>query len=617
MRKLLALFSALAITFAGIWVYKMKTPEGRPDSYKNGVVQNYWWNSVGEAEEEVNTNWRLSDGVPSNYIPVPGRKELYMVVDEDGYIIGYKIRKANPDTGEWEWSDTNPDIPENYEAVPGLENVYKVTADDGSVSYFKYVRNKDDTYAFVEVDAKGNLIGVKNPEGNEIPDNYERVNRTQYAVKNNNGVTIGYKERVINPQDGGVQWIDVKEDDIAEKKADANVSIGFNLDSDATGKGDATGGTRPSAGRIGNNTTIETTIDIPTLMPQQNTASSQGGTFIFMQPSQQTTITERVYVTAPPLGNNENVQVITVPGNAGGQTVVMQPEANPQGQNMPGSMDIPGADGGGSSFIDNMKENLGKPVVTPAPGSQIPGGQMPGVIDMGGTVTPIPQGILSGGINTHIEQESTGYNESTEIIRTQEEKDGYLITYAETIVTITDANGNTTKNTMGKQEIAREPINGGNVDATNIASTLSEESKRIQNLLLKVVKAKYNAGVPNDLSNKLISYRLENQKPAVVFDGNNPMYQIALNRAAMMALTNTSDKNLPSYGTVSNMCSKYGVAAYSPSENMYVTTSLNADTIHSIFVSNSQAAMLNEGYTKVAIAIAEYNGRYYIDEILY
>ena len=212
MKKLLVLFTVLAITFAGTWIYKLKNPENRPDSYKNGLVGNYWWNSIGEAEEDVNTNWRLSEGVPNNYIPVPGKTNLYMVVDDEGYITGYKRHIKNDETGEWHWEDVNPDIPENYEAVPNLKDVYKVTYDDGSVRYFKYVRNKDDTYAFVEVDAKGNMIGYEDPQGSEIPDNYVRVNKNQYAVKNNDGITIAFKERVVDPtSSSGFKWEDINE----------------------------------------------------------------------------------------------------------------------------------------------------------------------------------------------------------------------------------------------------------------------------------------------------------------------------------------------------------------------------------------------------------------------
>ena len=82
MKQLAVLFLVLSTVFGGIWVTKMNAPTNRPNSYQNGIEGNYWWNAV-EAPQEVNSNWKLSAGVPDNYIPVPGKTGLYMVVDED------------------------------------------------------------------------------------------------------------------------------------------------------------------------------------------------------------------------------------------------------------------------------------------------------------------------------------------------------------------------------------------------------------------------------------------------------------------------------------------------------------------------------------------------------
>lgn len=72
--------------------------------------------------------------------------------------------------GSWIWKDVNPDIPEEYEAVNGLDSVYRVTAADGSVSYFRYVRNEDDTFAFVPVDENGKELDSQ-ADASAIPDN--------------------------------------------------------------------------------------------------------------------------------------------------------------------------------------------------------------------------------------------------------------------------------------------------------------------------------------------------------------------------------------------------------------------------------------------------------------
>lgn len=208
MRKIIVIFLVLLSAFICTWVVKAQTPSNRPDSetsasdYADGI----WWVSD---KDTVSSEWVLDPEIPDNYLPVPGREELYMVIDNDGNIIQYRQRVLQED-GSWLWSDVNPDIPENYEAVEGLEDVYKVTAEDGTVSYYKYIRNKDDTFAFVPVDEKGNPIEKQSSDGSVIPDNYRRITGNIYAVLNEHGVVIGYRERRIS-NDGSYYWVDTTE----------------------------------------------------------------------------------------------------------------------------------------------------------------------------------------------------------------------------------------------------------------------------------------------------------------------------------------------------------------------------------------------------------------------
>lgn len=203
MKKLLILFSALLVLFMGVWIFKTKTPVSRPGNIINASAS-AWWNA-DVSNTNVNKDWVLDPEIPENYIPVPGENELYMVVDEEGNITAYRQR-TKQDDGSWLWKTVNPDIPDNYEKVEGLEDVYKVVNDDGSVSYFKYIRNEDDTFAFIPVDEKGNPL-EKAPTGSEIPDNYRRVSGNIYAVLNENGVIIGYKERKVD-ENGNYYWVD-------------------------------------------------------------------------------------------------------------------------------------------------------------------------------------------------------------------------------------------------------------------------------------------------------------------------------------------------------------------------------------------------------------------------
>lgn len=211
MRKIIVIFLVLLSAFICTWVVKAHTPINRPDSdvsasdYADGV----WWISD---KNTVSSEWILDPEIPDNYLPVPGREEMYMVIDNDGNIIQYRQRTRQED-GSWIWSDVNPDIPENYEAVEGLKNVYKVTAEDGTVSYYKYIRNKDDTFAFIPVDEKGNSLDNNSSDASVVPDNYRRVTGNIYAVLNEHGVVIGYRER-RSGKDGTYIWVDTTEPEI-------------------------------------------------------------------------------------------------------------------------------------------------------------------------------------------------------------------------------------------------------------------------------------------------------------------------------------------------------------------------------------------------------------------
>ena len=123
MKKTIILFLILLTVFLGTWTFKSKTPSVRPDSYSNGFGQDgYWWDMKVDISE-VSEKWILDPEIPQNYLPVPGEDELYMVIDENGYIVEYRHRILQED-GSWLWETVNPDIPENYEAVEGLENIY-------------------------------------------------------------------------------------------------------------------------------------------------------------------------------------------------------------------------------------------------------------------------------------------------------------------------------------------------------------------------------------------------------------------------------------------------------------------------------------------------------------
>lgn len=204
MRQLVFVFMVLFAVFLGSWTYRIKTPINRPDEYAEGYDANAgaWWET---GSVTVDDEWKLDPEIPLNYMPVPGEDELYMVVDNDGKIIGYRQRTKQID-GSWKWEDVNPDIPDDYEPVDGLEDVYKVTSEDGTVKYYKYIRNDDDTFAFVEVDSKGNMLN-KDRDATTIDGKHVHITGNIYSLLNDNGVVIGYDKRVDNG-DGTFSWID-------------------------------------------------------------------------------------------------------------------------------------------------------------------------------------------------------------------------------------------------------------------------------------------------------------------------------------------------------------------------------------------------------------------------
>lgn len=243
MKKLLALFSALLIAFMGVWVFQRKTPINRPDEQVEDVENIAWWNNSGEIPT-VDAEWVLDPEIPENYIPVPGEDELYMVIDDSGKIVEYRQRSKQED-GSWLWKTVNPDIPEGYEAVEGLKNVYRVKKSDGTYSYYKYLRNDDDTFAFIPVDEKGNIIEENPPKGSQIPNNYKHISGNVYAVYNENGVIIGYKERKTN-ENGDYYWVD------CEKPPETAKTV-TNANNNSNGNNSSNGNNNPIYTNAGSN----------------------------------------------------------------------------------------------------------------------------------------------------------------------------------------------------------------------------------------------------------------------------------------------------------------------------------------------------------------------------
>lgn len=214
MNKIIMVFLSLFLVFCGCWIFKSKTPLNRHLNETQEVSN--WWdteNAIDPISQEVSEEWYLDPRIPEDYVPVMGQDDLYMQVDEDGMIIAYW--KCTEDGSKLNWERVNPDIPDNYEAVEGLDDVYKVTDNNGATRYYKYIRNPDNSFTFVEVDKYGNVIDeyIVNCEteaasDNSIPVNYMQIDGNIYAVKNKDGVVVGYKEK-NEDEKGNYTWTPV------------------------------------------------------------------------------------------------------------------------------------------------------------------------------------------------------------------------------------------------------------------------------------------------------------------------------------------------------------------------------------------------------------------------
>lgn len=261
MRRILIILCSLITVFAVSWAVKAKTPINRPSNLEEELETPWYENRY--TSPIADDGWTLDPEIPLNYIPVPGEDELYMVVDDNGNITGYRHRTKQAD-GTWFWEDVNPDIPDNYVKVDGLENVYKCTNSDGTVSYFRYVRNSDDTFAFVPVDENGKPLD-DGANADKVGDNYVHVDSNVYAVYDDNNVKMGYRKRV-KQNDGSYIW---KECDAPASSSSDGLSSIFNSgNSTASNSGIQSQGSNNGSNKVvnsdGSYTVTETSVNTET-----------------------------------------------------------------------------------------------------------------------------------------------------------------------------------------------------------------------------------------------------------------------------------------------------------------------------------------------------------------
>jgi uncharacterized protein YkwD len=271
--------------------------------------------------------------------------------------------------------------------------------------------------------------------------------------------------------------------------------------------------------------------------------------------------------------------------------------------------------GGNNEFINNMKENIQNGDGT---GNGNTGGgtfAMPTMAPSQGDITGYTQTGNDGSFG--IDHTTTGTIVSRETINTKVQEGNDMVTYQEVVEVTYDANGNEIqKRSLGKTEVGRTSLTGSG-GTQNAASNLNDEYGRIYNLL-ESNGGKFDTGIPAKLRELVNNARIENGKQPLTAPGSNDgIYKIALSRAAMMALTGSSSKDLPTYGSLKGMCSKYGVSVNLASENMLITSDASAESINAMLSGSINDIASSDGYTHVAIAVVKMNGRVFVCEIFY
>lgn len=215
MKRTLIVFMALLSAFFVLYGIKVRHAINRPVN-QTADYQIPWYEAKFSSLD-TGDEWILDPEIPVNYIPVPGNQELYMVIGDDGKITGYRQRTKQID-GSWNWTDTNaPDTGIHIAAVKDKGSLFKFT-DEEVVSYQKYIRNPDNSYAFVETDENGTELDI-GTSADLITDMYQQYSDNIYSLYNEYGVLLGYRERVLD--EGQYYW----------READLSSSSGTGLTS--------------------------------------------------------------------------------------------------------------------------------------------------------------------------------------------------------------------------------------------------------------------------------------------------------------------------------------------------------------------------------------------------
>lgn len=222
-----------------------------------------------------------------------------------------------------------------------------------------------------------------------------------------------------------------------------------------------------------------------------------------------------------------------------------------------------------------------------------------GTIDQSGTV-PNDDGSYTS-TTTYQEQKTVG---------------NYVITYKTEIIKKYDVSGELiSTNKKGPYEVARSAaiIQKEDVDQSKILSLLDEEVYRVSS------DKQFNTDIAEEVLDLLNSERRAFGLGSVSLDDSSAIYKLVKLKAADMAIYDHSNANSEMYGYMGDLGKRYNISIPNSSENLFKTMPITADQIHSRFqaVTSSREARMSKSITKMAIAVIEYNGYYYIYEFVY
>lgn len=202
-----------------------------------------------------------------------------------------------------------------------------------------------------------------------------------------------------------------------------------------------------------------------------------------------------------------------------------------------------------------------------------------------------------------------------ETVTSTEIKGDWRITYKTTITKVYTKDGDliSTKKD-GPHEVSREKLadsSGDAPDPSKIAATLQAEYARVS------VGLVYKQELAEEIMVILNAERVAAGLPAMRLESGTSGQLLSAVRAADMAIYNHTDYDSPMYGTISDMCQRFGISGGDTHEVVWRTTATkDAEDIASRLQIMHSELFLTESYTSIGLSIVQKGGYYYVDLVL-